>query len=1299
MGRSRGRAGYHLNSGASRSSLRNRDSRWFSSQRLDGLNNQSLTHKTSAPRDLQRNTHRGRPHHLARRPRGGGTSFPQSWNKYQSAFGQHTLDLVKTESHRARAIDNLKNNQLPKGILAQVEKFSTSLYPHGLRPPLEEALHALGLRSARIQYKIMQDHYNSQATALTLSAQKLFYDLSSSERIAVMQHLEKQLLKTHRPAQVEALWTTLQGPVHLSQYSASASPFGLYPKAEKLLVPHKVALTVSSTTLFPSSLGPLCQPDTPTLSRAGPTGRCSTDSSAPLYGPLDTGNTTEDVGLHRTPAHTQGTVPIDSGTGTQTNQGQPEEDPPGLPARDDPSSSESEQSRPSLPSSPPPKTSSQPTTGQGDPSLSPASRHSSNPTRSLNINQSSYPPADVDLTLDQNSLFKIVTDIGLLKPPHLLHLPVHQGINNGIRRHIDTENPGTRLQPDLIQDFEPLESVRSFILDHFNTFWSKPRRPVDATFLQSKGKLNNGIRHVQGIDDPGSNFFDAPLLYQGIVHRTPEHALVFHKLQACGIPTNRIERYYTNPSLVTREALDLRQPSHIKRFGNLVLAHERKNNKPWRRVCLKVVLEITLERAFTNKDFLTYLLDPEVDYFLHEITTTKDDYWAGFNNYHGKILQHAREVIVSVVSHAIQSGDTGFYGPLARHLPSHILQQIQSHPLTGSRCYNITTDTSNPSNKICTLPGARTLYCTYRSKQPVRRPNQSHTDWLDNTLIPPSQRLSNDPDLDQLLRNPTDCQVVEDVDWTNSQVIRTRRRLQMPEYIGPAPTLTNNQFQGLPVEETPPELPTTQGISQRERPLPQRPPRIRNQSPTDKELDQVVAYINGQGPPPPLSLRDPLGHRQAATAGDEPSTSTWNQMDTTPAPTTKATIATQTENTSHPRTMEIQTDWTGSPPKPAPPMPRQEQDTQTETIPTADQETPSGTETDPPTQPEPTTPVRLSSPPSENPGDTPSEDSEPTRADPPTTATSPKATPSNKEADDFIQLQNHEVFPPLVPQTPSKDRRRNTTQGTPKRTAPSPDQAPAPKEPRLTDSPPETPSRNLRSGTHRQATPYRIPAIRVCKANATPGSANIHRFRSIASNNKTPTCENLIWSDESLDFLTTYHTPQVEVHIMQDLNPDSLNLLLLKHEKNIGTGFATTQNVFINMGYKDLRTISNPDSHNETMTENIHKLIELFPQATIHLFRLNADEKWAPAAITRAYNQAIALMADGIRIKVIRPDDTWNFTLDTDTDSIKPRSPTSARQFLFNTIGVQPIQPVKRRTPTPSKNGQSPRAGIPDPLF
>ena len=181
-----------------------------------------------------------------------------------------------------------------------------------------------------------------------------------------------------------------------------------------------------------------------------------------------------------------------------------------------------------------------------------------------------------------------------------------------------------------------------------------------------------------------------------------------------------------------------------------------------------------------------------------------------------------------------------------------------------------------------------------------------------------------------------------------------------------------------------------------------------------------------------------------------------------------------------------------------------------------------------------------------------------------------------------------------------------------------------------------------------------------------------------------------------MDFLTSYRNPLVEVHIMRDLNPSSLNLLLRKKtEDQVPNN--KLENIYINMGYNEVHEISEVGDFTDTMRDNIRLLRLWAPQANYHFFRVSADRNWAAPEIIRDYNKILTSQATTPKVKSIRPDDTWQFLTEPETNTLRPKNLEAARLFLFDAVQAKPISSIKKKI-LPSKNLLRPRGTEPDPL-
>lgn len=1296
MGHPRGRASYHLSSERPGPAWRGRDMTWLSSKGLDGPKGQSLTRRTSAPRGIEWNTHRLMSHHVTQLHKGSSSMFPESWNNNERDLAKIVLNWAQFEHHKALTSLHLQHNTLPRGILNNADKFSASFRPGGLLTPVEEALHVSGLHSARLNCILMQDHYNSQILASRLSAQKLFYHLDQKSRQKIILFLDPLLDKKIHISAKQALWSVLKGPLNSHCYSVPTLSLGIQPKTEKFPVPYRVSL-LSDTSVIPTDAGTLQGPSRPMLSMAGtddlrsagPSTRCLTRLS-------QTGNITAEDGLRHNPAHTQGMAPLCS---EPDIQGQPEANSHDKQVEGADASSGSESASPSIHTFKIQKllkTSCQPEFGQVGCNQPTAPRHHC---------AQSYYPSNIELSTDPKFITKTVTELGLLPPAQNSRPKWYQNNSRILRKYLDTGRFGVGQLPDLINQFKSLGSVKEFF-KHLNTFWIEPRDPIDRNFIYSRDKLHNRIRKVGGIKDPGSNFFNATIIYKGVQYRTREHCIVYQKLLTSKIPLHRIEKYIKNPKLITTEPLDPCNPAHIKRLGTLIMHHERKSNDSWRKVCIQVVAEILIEHAFTCEPFFNYILDEQTDFFLHDLEQSKDTFWAGAGNYHGKLLNLTREILVSTASHAIQSGSTGYFGPLAKFLPQQIMDHIKMHPNTGKFCYNITSNSAETINKITTQPDHKTLRNRFLNRNTFQGTPQVHKITPERQPLPPAinqgapyrppkqvntgreqdtQQLletlyrrvthhypeaASDPELLDLINNPQN-QIIMD-EWPLGKPGTTPQLQTSPNTLPPT---SPNIFNTLEIEPT--SMETTPPPSPSKRPKTcnlYHSKKSKPSNPEEEEVNRLVEYINNpslapsETPPYPQSTSD----QETATSTTPETNTTQEQTGTTIPPTKYDTPAGQTNTNTSPT-----------------PDPATETTTSQEQTPTPTQ---ANTTNPKETTGEGCTTAPLQSPP---PSKRKTPETSPDRTE--TTEASPPTKNRRTAITDHNNLENDHKKATPVTLPPNNAARTTTTLETTGNMAQD-----TVEQVQTTNSTPElqpnTTSRPSPPGTQKNPTgdtdkkPLSTRAT-LTQPLPTPNSINIHHSRSAAGHKKIPahTTHSLIWSDETLKFLQSFRNPGVEIHIMENLNPNTLNLLLCRLT-NTAIEVPNITDIYINMGYQDARNPRpTPDptqasSSTTLMKANITLLRKFVPNATIHIFKLNADNKWYPMEIQNRYNRELTSMTDGIRVRTIKNSTDWTFKMTSD-NTLSPENPQRAKEFLLRTLKVFESYSVKKKTSTTkSKN-------------
>lgn len=127
-----------------------------------------------------------------------------------------------------------------------------------------------------------------------------------------------------------------------------------------------------------------------------------------------------------------------------------------------------------------------------------------------------------------------------------------------------------------------------------------------------------------------SNFYEAPVMHQGILFPTLEHAYVAAKCRN----SNDVDK-----------VRKLRTPGDAKRYGRQVNVHLH-----WDRVKLKVMYKLVLDKFVRNYDLREKLLDTE-GYVLEEGNRWNDQFWGidldsgrGYNHL-GLIIMKVRDVL------------------------------------------------------------------------------------------------------------------------------------------------------------------------------------------------------------------------------------------------------------------------------------------------------------------------------------------------------------------------------------------------------------------------------------------------------------------------------------------------------------------------------------------------------------------------------------------------------------------------------------------------------------------------------
>ena len=214
-------------------------------------------------------------------------------------------------------------------------------------------------------------------------------------------------------------------------------------------------------------------------------------------------------------------------------------------------------------------------------------------------------------------------------------------------------------------------------------------------------------------------------MYQGILFLSREHAIQYHKLLAVGLNHRQI-REWTHGRFKERlnqkhgKKLDPTVPGHFKAMANYIVDLTNRSKDRWNRIRLEVTRDIMLHAVFSNLDFLTEVLNPASTSFLHDVP---DKFWGMGNNYHGKLLNHIREILTSVASHAKQAGQNRVLWAIHDSSPSGHPQSIKStsSPWGGGVRFN----PKQPNRPKCnqTIGGPFHLGCVNLMNHLAYKPN------------------------------------------------------------------------------------------------------------------------------------------------------------------------------------------------------------------------------------------------------------------------------------------------------------------------------------------------------------------------------------------------------------------------------------------------------------------------------------------------------------------------------------------------------------------------------------------------
>ena len=226
------------------------------------------------------------------------------------------------------------------------------------------------------------------------------------------------------------------------------------------------------------------------------------------------------------------------------------------------------------------------------------------------------------------------------------------GENTALRNYLDS-NHNPVLLPPLVNQHISLTSASNFYHEiGCHLFRSEPFgqtfNPKDVNFIC------NGVCLVRGADDPLSNFYEAPIIFDGIYFRTAEHAHQINKLLCSNITLEYIQRWCQhdgefitglNGNLTNK--LDPPSPSGFKHITPEILKRSCRNTTKFLQTQLVLARDLLIEKAFSNKQFFNHLLNPNVSAFYHEVN---DQFWGTGYNYYDIFLNYVREI------HALQGG-------------------------------------------------------------------------------------------------------------------------------------------------------------------------------------------------------------------------------------------------------------------------------------------------------------------------------------------------------------------------------------------------------------------------------------------------------------------------------------------------------------------------------------------------------------------------------------------------------------------------------------------------------------------
>ncbi|MCG8622865.1 MAG: hypothetical protein MJE68_12830, partial [Proteobacteria bacterium] len=624
------------------------------------------------------------------------TDPPKSWNKNQTAFLRQVAGLAKINHHGTIASTHLKNGTLPKGLIEPTGAFMHSFRPQGSSPHLKEGLHTSAILAAHQNLQTMQDHYKFQHHATLLSTAKLFNEVllgptgSQSSLRETITFVEKSLTKDYSNKVAQ---TILQA---VSDVASSQTP--------STSITFPVLMPLSSSKVPPSmvlqGIGLRANNPLPPGTVAMRRGQAAQSSSGR--------GTVGSAELHCDPAHTQGAA-------YHTDEGS---SPPAVGTR--------------------PSASTALITGDLD-----ASSVSAHPATGSSVADSeSMPPYNPLPAGPANTIFLMYNSQSMFTHSKFKYGASYNklvGENTSLRNYLDSNNHPALLTP-LVNEHVSLTDTSKFyqkIASHI--FWSEP---FGNTFNpKTNGFICNKVRLVRGADDPLSNFYETPIIFDGVYFRTAEHAYQINKLLCSNVYLPYITKwcqhdgdYINRLNCNLPNKIDPRSPGDFKRLAPEILIRCRRNTNKFRNTQLLLARDILIEKAFSSKQFFDHILDPEVDTFYHEVI---DQFWGTGFNYYGKLLNHIREILVSVASHALKGGKLGYFGPFTHLLPNRVFKNLMRHPELGAE-YDLTPAKTEDVHKIKPLPTASEIRTRIVNGNKAANP------------LPPPSRITNTTNASQL---------------------------------------------------------------------------------------------------------------------------------------------------------------------------------------------------------------------------------------------------------------------------------------------------------------------------------------------------------------------------------------------------------------------------------------------------------------------------------------------------------------------------------------------------------------------